>query len=107
MASSRNEENKTWENLNVTGDKFDNWTMVHEIKVNGFHLVEREENKIVDQKPIRIYSYSMDDRSYTVQSSGRFDRNFKVETQMTQSELEKFKEDWRSLWNPKLKCPHL
>ena len=70
-------------------------------------LVEREENKIVDQMPIRIYSYSMDDRSYTVQSSCRFDRNFKVETQMTQSEVERFKEDWRNLWNPKLKCPHL
>ena len=103
MASS----SKTWENLNVTGNEFDNWTMVHEIKVNGFHMVEREENKIVDQMPIRIYSYSMDDRSYTVQSSGRFDRNFNVETQMTQSELEKFKEDWRNLWNPKLKCPPL
>ena len=109
MASSSNEETKTWENLNVIGDEFNNWTMVHEIKVNGFHLVEREEYKIVDQMPIRIHSKSIDDRSYTVQSSGRFDQvNFKVETQMTQSEVERFEEDWRNLWNPQAKAemPH-
>ena len=108
MASRSNDETKTWENIKVTSDEFDNWTMVHEIKVNGCHLVEREECKIVDQMPIRIHSYSIDDRSYTVQSSGRFDRNFKVETQMTQSEVERFNEDWRNLWNPQTKAemPH-
>ena len=91
-------------------------TVVHEMKVNGHHLVERktmekERKTFVNpnasdnttRMTIITHSRSIDDRSYTVQR-----RSFSlhegqgqvVETQMTQEEVEKFMEDWSNLWKP-------
>ena len=92
-------------------------TVVHEMKVNGHHLVERktmEKNK--EQKTfvnpnasdnttemtIITHSRSIDDRSYSYTVHGRFTEEERqvVATQMTQEEVEKFMEDWSNLWKP-------
>ena len=87
-------------------------TIVHEMKVNGYHLVERntmERKKNVNpnasdpttRMTIITHSRSIDDRSYTVQrTEGQGGQGHVVETQMTQEEVEKFMEDWSNLWKP-------
>ena len=99
-------------------------SMVHEIKVNGYHLVEQKQEILVDTKAsdytpemtILIHSRSIlsddpsiDDRCYVVQENiteyevirteGKkfLDQN---ETEMTPEEVQKFEEDWSSLWKP-------
>ena len=100
-------------------------TTIHEIKVNGYHLVEQKQEILVDTKAsdytpemtILIHSRSIstgdpsiDDRCYVVQENitegevirteGKkyLDQN---ETEMTQEELQKFEEDWSKLWKPR------
>ena len=100
-------------------------TTVHEIKVNGYHLVEKKQETLVDPKAsdgapkmtILIHSRSIstddpsiDDRCYVVQENitegevirteGKkyLDQN---ETEMTQEEVKRFEEDWRKLWKPR------
>ena len=52
-----------------------------------------------------IHSRSIDDRSYAVQwnlNEGEYEdriRSRMVETEMTQEEVQRFEEDWCSLWN--------
>ena len=102
-------------------------TTVHEMKVKGFHLVEKKQETLVDPKAsdgapkmtILIHSRSIstddpsiDDRCYVVQENitegegevirteGKkyLDQN---EIEMTQEEVERFKEDWSKLWKPR------
>ena len=102
-------------------------TTVHEMKVEGYHLVEKKQETLVDPKAsestlkmtILIHSRSIstddpsiEDRCYVVQENitegevirteGKkyLDQN---ETEMTQEELQKFEEDWSKLWKPRAK----
>ena len=86
-------------------------TLVHEMKVNGYHLVERKQKTNVDPKAsdntpkmtIINHSRSIDDRCYGAQKTlteGMAELDQVIETEMTQEEVEKFEEDWRNLWNP-------
>ena len=95
---------------------------VHEMKVNGYHLVERKQVILVDPKASDctpkmtriVHSRSIstddpciDDRSVVVyenlnESKDCLDR--RVETEMTPEELQRFEEDWCSLWNPMAKA---
>ena len=89
-------------------------TLVHEMKVDGHHLVERKQKTNVDPKAsddapkmiIIIHSRSIDDRCYDVQKFWKFEEGSMadsyqvIKTEMTQEEVEKFEEDWRNLWNP-------
>ena len=104
MASSSNESSKIYETHGKT-------TMVHEIKVDGYHLVERKQKTLINpctdlcKTTISIHSRSIDDRTYTVQetlteSKDVLDRV--IETQMTQEQVETFEEDWSNLWNPEM-----
>jgi hypothetical protein len=104
MASARNEEGQILENHVIT-------TMsVHELKVNGYLLVDKKQQTLVDPKAsngspkmtIVIHFRSIDDRSYAVQwnhTEGK-DEDQIVETEMTQEEVQRFEEDWCTLWNP-------
>ena len=101
MASTSNEETIIMENHGIK-------TIVHEMKVNGYHLVER---KTMERKQknfvhpnasdnttrmaIITHSRSIDDRSYVVQIGQASDQV--VETQMTQEQVERFEEDWSNL----------
>ena len=103
-------------------------TTIHEIKVNGYHLVEQKQEILVDTKAsdytpemtILIHSRSIfsddpsiDDRCYVVQENitenevirteGKkcLDQN---ETEMTPEEVQKFEEDWCTLWKPQDKA---
>ena len=103
-------------------------TTVHEIRVNGYHLVEQKQEILVDTKAsdytpemtILIHSRSIlsddpsiDDRCYVVQENiteyevirteGKkfMDQN---ETEMTPEEVQKFEEDWCNLWKPQDKA---
>ena len=90
-------------------------TVVHEMKVNGYHLVERKQKTNVDPKAsdntpkmtISIHSRSIDDRFYDVQETlteGMDEPDRVIETEMTQEEVETFEEDWSKLWNPQAKA---
>ena len=94
-------------------------TVVHEMKVIGYHLVERKQKSNVnpeasDNTPkmiIIIHSRSIDNRYYEIQETlteGMDEPDRVIETQMTQEEVEKFEEDWSNLWNPQAKAdsPH-
>ena len=103
-------------------------TTVHEIKVNGYHLVEQKQEILVDPKAsdsttkMTILTHSrsilsddpsIDDRCYVVQENitenevirteGKMylDQN---ETEMTPEEVQKFEEDWCNLWKPQDKA---
>ena len=95
-------------------------TVVHEMKVNCHHLVERKTKEKTKEKKtfvnpnasdnttemiIITHSRSIDDRSYSYTVYGRFTEEERqvVETQMTQEEVEKFMEDWSNLWKPQAK----
>ena len=103
-------------------------TTVHEMKVKGFHLVEKKQETLVDPKAsdgapkmtILIHSRSIstddpsiDDRCHVVQENiteGEVIRTEgkkyldKNETEMTSEEVQKFEEDWRNLWKPQDKA---
>ena len=94
-------------------------TLVHEMKVDGHHLVERKQKTNVDpiasddapKMTIIIHSRSIDDRCYDVQETlteGMDEPDQVIETKMTQEEVERFEEDWTNLWNPQAKVdsPH-
>ena len=103
-------------------------TTVHEIKVNGYHLVEQKQEILVDPKAsdstpkMTILTHSrsilsddpsIDDRCYVVQENitenevtrteGKMylDQN---ETEMTPEEVQKFEEYWCNLWKPQDKA---
>ena len=108
MASASNEEGQILENHVIT-------TTVHEtLKVNGYHLVDKKQQTLVDPKAsdnspkmtIIIHSRSIDDRSYAVQwnTTEGEDEDRIVETEMTQEEVQRFEEDWCTLWNPLAKA---
>ena len=90
-------------------------TVVHEMKVNGHHLVERKQKsnfnpKASDNTPkmtIIIHSRSIDNRYYEIQETltdGMDEPARVIATEMTQEEVEKFEEDWSTLWNPQAKA---
>ena len=108
MASTSNEEVKTMENHGIT-------TMVHQMKVNGFLLVEKKQKTIINTKAsdetpkmtIYIHIRSIDDYSYAVRETvtkGKNEVDQMVETQMTQEQVKSFKEDWSRLWKPQTKA---
>jgi hypothetical protein len=112
MANTSNEETIIMETNGIK-------TVVHEMKVNGYHLVERKQktssvNPNASDNTTRMniitHSRSIDDRSisYTVQGSLVEGQSQVVETQMTQEEVKNFKEDWRNLWKPQKEAnlPH-
>ena len=99
-----NEEAKIMENHGIT-------TMVHQMKVNGFLLVERKQKTIIkasDGTPkmtIFIHIRSIDDYSYAVRitlTEGKDEPDRVIKTEMTQEEVEKFEEDWINMWNPEI-----
>ena len=121
MASASNKVGQILENHVIT-------TTVHEIKVNGYHLVEQKQEILVDPKAsdstpkMTILTHSrsilsddpsIDDRCYVVQENitenevtrteGKMylDQN---ETEMTPEEVQKFEEDWCNLWKPQDKA---
>ena len=91
-------------------------TMVHEMKMNGHHLMDRKQRTSMDivgtstgltsKITVLIHSRFVDDRTYTVHETlteGNDDEPDQVViTQMTQEEVERFEEDWINLWNPKI-----
>ena len=94
-------------------------TMVHEMKMNGCHLVDRKQRTSVydvncygvngyyghrrTKTTVLIHSRFVDDRSYTVHETlNEGNRVVRTQTQMTQEEVERFEEDWINLWNPKI-----
>ena len=90
-------------------------TVVHEMKVNGHHLVERKQKTNVnpeasEDKPkmtIITHSRSIDNCCYDVQETlteGMDEPDRVIATEMTQEEVEKFEEDWSTLWNPQAKA---
>ena len=90
-------------------------TLVHEMKVNGYHLVERKQKTNVNpeasedtsKKTIIIHSRSIDNRYYEIQETlteGMDEPDRVIATEMTQEEVEKFEEDWSTLWNPQAKA---
>ena len=108
MASASNKVGQILENHVIT-------TTVHEtMMVNGYHLVDKKEQTLVDPKAsdnspkmtIIVHSRSIDDRSYAVQwiTTEGEDEIRIVETEMTQEEVLRFEEDWRTLWNPLAKA---
>ena len=108
MASTSNLEGKILENHVIT-------TRVHEMKVNGYHLVDKIQETTVNPKAtdgspkmtMMIHSRSIDGRSYAVQWNlieGEDEPDRMVETEMTQEEVQRFEEDWCSLWNPMAKA---
>ena len=110
MASTSNEGGKILENHIIT-------TTVHEMKVNGYHLVDKKQKTLVDPKAsdgapkmtVIKHSRSIGDRSYVVQWNLTEGKDECVEdrideTQMTQEEIQRFEDDWCSLWNPMAKA---
>ena len=85
-------------------------TMIHELKMDGHHLVERKRRSSMDivgtpKITILIQSLFIDDRSYIVSDThteGNVEPIRVVTTQLTQEEVEKFKEDWINLWKPEI-----
>ena len=116
MASTSKEETK---NLGKSWNK--TWTMVHGMKVNGYHLLERKQNSLVDPRVLKdspkltifVHFRSIDARTYSVIETLNEDEevlNQVIETHMNQQEVENFEEDWSNLWNPedqKLVISHL
>ena len=116
MASTSKEETK---NLGKSWNK--TWTMVHGMKVNGYHLLERRQNSLVDPRVLKdspkltifVHFRSIDARTYSVIETLNEDGeilNQVIETHMNQQEVENFEEDWSNLWNPedqKLVISHL
>jgi len=95
-------------------------TTVHEIKVNGHHLVEQKQEILVDPKAsdstpkMTILTHSrsilsddpsIEDRCYVVQENITENEVIRTEgkkneTEMTPEEIQKFEEDWCTLWKP-------
>ena len=94
-------------------------TLIHEMKVDGYHLVERKQKTNVNSESsdlgkskmtIIIHSRSIDERYYVVQETlteGMDEPVRVIETEMTQEEVERFEEDWNNLWNPQAKVDSL
>ena len=108
--ANMNEETKIMENHGIT-------TMVHQMKVNGFLLVERKQKTIINasdgtpKMTILIHIRSIDDYSYAVRitlTEGKDEPERIDETQMTQEQVKNFEKDWSKLWNPQAKAesPH-
>ena len=107
------------ENLGKSWNK--SWTMVHGMKVNGYQLLERKQNSLVDPRALEdspkitvfVHFRSIDARTYSVIETLNEDEevlNQVIETPMNRQEVEKFEEDWNNLWNPedqKLVISHL
>ena len=95
--------------------------MVHGMKVNGYQLLERKQNSLVDPRALEdspkitvfVHFRSIDARTYSVIETLNEDEevlNQVIETPMNRQEVEKFEEDWNNLWNPedqKLVISHL
>ena len=103
-------------------------TTIHEIKVNGYHLVEQKQEILVDPKAsdstpkMTILTHSrsilsddpsIDDRCYVVQENITENEVIKTEgkkcldqneTEMTPEEVQKFEEDWCNFWKPQDKA---
>ena len=87
-------------------------TMIHEMKMDGHHLVERKRRSSMDIGGTPkitgielIHSRFIDERSYIVTETcleGNDELIPDVTTQMTQEEVEKFEEDWINLWKPEI-----
>ena len=90
-------------------------TRVHEMKVDGHHLVERKQQTTLDPKAsddipkmtIFIHIRSIDDRSYTVQETLKEgedvpERVIETEMIMDDEEVQKFEDDWKNLWHPQV-----
>ena len=93
-------------------------TLVQEMKVDGYHLVQKQQKTNVNPKDdtskmqIIVHSRSIDDRCYDVQytqieGNDRVCEAQVIETEMTHEEVETFEEDWRKLWKPQAKTDKL
>ena len=73
-------------------------TTTQELWIDGHHLIEKTKKTIRPSLYVQnyflvlVHSRSIDDKSY---------HSFpQVETDMTEDEVKKFKEDWTNLWDP-------
>ena len=112
MASTSNEEGQVLKKHIIT-------TLVIEtIEVNGYELQDRKHQVIIkasENRPKKTevtHTRSIFDRSkfstrsYTIQwttPEGK-DEDRIVRTEMTQEEVQRFEEDWCTLWNPVAKA---
>ena len=72
-------------------------TMIHEMKMDGHHLVETKTSVGTEL----MHSRFIDGRSYIVTEA--INPTIRViTTQMTQEDVEKFEEDWINLWKPEI-----
>ena len=79
-------------------------TVCSEMKVNGYHLIERREESLVDHMTIVIHSRSIHGHSYAVIKTLTEDKDvvkIVTETEMTHEQVEQFEEYWSNLWNPR------
>ena len=108
MASTSNEEVKNMENHGIK-------TMVHQMNVNGFLLVERKQKTVINAKvsdgttkmTIYIYIRSIDEYSYADRETvteGKNEVDQTLETKMTQEQVKSFNVDWSKLWKPQTKA---
>ena len=88
-------------------------TMTNELQIDGHHLIEKKQihtnvsNKFVVESSERVHIRSIDGKSYKVTEIICHSHKcccpvVETETDMTEDEVKKFKEDWKNLWNPNI-----
>ena len=89
-------------------------TMTHELRIDGYHLIKKEQKTLLidDKTLILVLSHFIDDKSYQVtwiwsqaifsSPGGPWEPIPQVETDMTEDEVKKFEEDWTNLWDPEI-----
>ena len=79
--------------------------MTNELQIDGHHLIEKKQKKQQNySKVVLVHIRSIDGKSYKVTESICAVHSalleVETETDMTEDEVKKFKEDWKNLWNP-------
>ena len=96
--SDKTIENQIVKNLCV-------FTMRNELQIDGHHLIEKKQkthNRSSKFVVERVHIRSIDNKSYKItETMGIYPAfpNVEIETEMTEDEVKKFKEDWKNLWN--------
>ena len=85
-------------------------SMTNELQIDGHHLIEKKQKKHQitntnrNSKVVLVHIRSIDGKSYKVTESISAVHSalseVETETDMTEDEVKKFKEDWKNLWNP-------
>ena len=81
-------------------------SMEHELRVSGQHLSEKKTKTVMDDKTIIMeHTRTIDGKWYKVTETRHGEDDIgerKVETEMTEDEVNQFAEEWSKLWNPEL-----